>query len=182
MIGHVTVRRCYQISSFQSHDSSEFDWSIYIRLQSESREMKSQMNRISMNKREFFIWDSISRDSDCIVSITLNYFLNKFLSPPPPSKSNSSKRLVPPFVVGTSDWLFTLVGSDWILKSSNKFISFFVSTGALFTGVGTFSCVGCSEGDKVVADVGTDGSGATTGEACWTGADGGPARRSKSSF
>ena len=132
VIGHVTVRRRYKESSFQSHDSSEFNWSILL---------------------------------DYIL-ITLNHFLNKFLSPPPPSKSNSSKRLVPPFVVGTSDWLFTLVGSDWILKSSNKFTSFFFSTGALFTGVGTFSCVGCSEGDKVVADVGTDGSGATTGEAC----------------
>ena len=131
VIGHVTVRRRYNMPSFQSHDSSEFDRSIFI---------------------------------DYIL-INLNHFLNKFLSPPPPSKSNSSKRFAPPFVVGTSDWLFTWVGSDWILKSSNKFTSFFVSTGELFTGLGTFSCVGCSEGDKVADGADTAGSGATTGEA-----------------
>jgi len=39
-------------------------------LQSGSREMEFQMNEITMNSCEFFIWNSISRDSDCITGRT----------------------------------------------------------------------------------------------------------------
>ena len=47
-------------------------------VQSESREMESQMNRIPINLREFFIWDSISRDLDCRNPLKTTDFKNPF--------------------------------------------------------------------------------------------------------